>query len=439
LVGVFDGMNVVVHTAGIAREQLPDMTFERINVDGTAHVVAECRRAKRAHLIFISSLGADRGSSRYHASKRRAELLVREYRAPWTILRPGNVYGASGGEISLFLEFIRLLPVVPVVGNPDKQFQPVAAEDLAAVVLACLSRGDVVGRTLEIAGAEITSQRDLYERIARLVRRRPPLFRVPKSIALAGAQCMRMLQLEPPVWRDQLEMIEDGNVLLNRAQNTMRDMLGIEPTTLDDGLRRMAHDTPEQFPHEGAGRLVRRRFWVDIDGSRLDCASLMALVRRDFARLMPESMIEVGTEEVSEDRLIRGATISIALPARGHVQVRVEEVTKYSVTCVTLGGHPLSGVVRFLSEQRGECIRFEVQTIDKPRNSFDRIVMAALGTHLKRITWVSLLRNVSVSACGSAQNAFGTDQEPLDELKAARVQRWMHELVARRMQSENNV
>src|SRR5690606_12742182 len=90
LKGCFEDIDVVVHAAGIAREKRPMQTFTRVNVEGTRHVILGCQREGTPHLIYLSSLGADRGASDYHRSKRHAELLVREYTGPWTILRPGN-------------------------------------------------------------------------------------------------------------------------------------------------------------------------------------------------------------------------------------------------------------------------------------------------------------------------------------------------------------
>jgi NADH dehydrogenase len=433
--GAFDDADVVVHAAGIAREVRPHGTFRRVNVEGTRHVMWECALAEYPHLVMVSSLGADRGRSRYHASKRHAERLVHTYAGPWTIVRPGNVYGAEGGELALFLELMRLLPIVPVVGDPDTRFQPVASADLAQAIVECACRDDMHSQTLEIAGVDTTSQRDLHDRISRLIDKRPILLPLPRTLALAGSFALQRLGFDPPVWRDQLQMVEDGNVLSDASTNALRDVLGIEPRSLQRGLREIAHDTPEQFPDDGNGTVMRRRFWVDIADSELTPAQLIVLLRREFAVLMPQSLVDVGTEEVSETELSAGAMISLALPVRGHVQVRVEEVTRYSVTCVTLDGHPLAGVVRFLAETRGDVVRFEVQTIDRPRNALDRIVMALLGTHLKRVTWLTLLRNVAERSGGRLADGPRVQAEPLDNEKQERVQRWVHELVARRLEN----
>jgi len=220
--------------------------------------------------------------------------------------------------------------------------------------------------------------------------------------------------------------------LLDQKRSAMRDVFGVEPLPLDEGLRRLSRATPEQMPGDGRGRLVRRRWWVDIAGSPHTPESLLNLVRREFTTLMPRSLVDVGTEATSDEKLVMGALISLALPLRGHVQVRVEEVTPHSVACVTLRGHPLSGVVRLLCEPRGERIRFEVQTLDHPHDTFDRVLMLLFGVHMKRLTWHSLVRAVAERSGGEAPDGVQHDTESLDPYKGAHVQRWVRGLVRRR-------
>ena len=60
--GVAEGCEAVLHIAGIAEENLPESTFERINVDGTRHILLEAERAGVQRFVYVSSLGADRGA-----------------------------------------------------------------------------------------------------------------------------------------------------------------------------------------------------------------------------------------------------------------------------------------------------------------------------------------------------------------------------------------
>ena len=217
---------------------------------------------------------------------------------------------------------------------------------------------DLAGKVLELAGSETTSQRELFERFRSLSSRTPSLVVLPGALVSAGARMLEALHFTPPITEDQVTMYEEGNVLLGGGRNELREVLHIEPLPLRDGLALMAYATPEQLPASGTGTLVRRRFWAEIEGATMTPEETIALVQRDFQNLVPEGAASVGNEELSSKVLAPGATITLTLPLRGNVQIRVEEVTPRTITCVTLLGHPLAGVVRFLGEIRGSRLRF---------------------------------------------------------------------------------
>ncbi|HKN68144.1 MAG TPA: NAD(P)H-binding protein, partial [Gemmatimonadaceae bacterium] len=77
--GAADGCDVVVHLVAIVDEAPPEATFERVNVGGTRNVVAEAERAGVRKIVYVSSLGCERGESPYHRSKLAGEEIVRSF------------------------------------------------------------------------------------------------------------------------------------------------------------------------------------------------------------------------------------------------------------------------------------------------------------------------------------------------------------------------
>src|SRR6188768_619618 len=67
--GSANGCDVVLHIAGIVEEQPPNVTFQRVNIDGSRYVTMEAERAGVRKLVYVSSLGAERGQSEYHRAK----------------------------------------------------------------------------------------------------------------------------------------------------------------------------------------------------------------------------------------------------------------------------------------------------------------------------------------------------------------------------------
>ncbi|MDB4916540.1 MAG: hypothetical protein JWM95_4184 [Gemmatimonadetes bacterium] len=159
LTGAADGCDAMLHVVGIVEEEPPHVTFQKVNVQGTANALAEAQRAGVDRFVYVSSLGAPGGKSEYHQSKRRAEALVREFPGNWTICRPGNVYGPGDEQISVLLRIVRgASPLVPTIGDGEQRFQPLWWEDASAALASVVERHDLGGRELDLAGAEVTSR-----------------------------------------------------------------------------------------------------------------------------------------------------------------------------------------------------------------------------------------------------------------------------------------
>ncbi len=430
--GVAEGCEAVLHVAGIVRESAPEATFEKVNVDGTRLMLEEAARAGVRRFVYVSSLGAERGASDYHTSKRRAETVVRESELAWTIVRPGNVYGPGDEVVSLLLTMLRTLPAIPVIDDGDQPFQPIWAPDLAKALATVLERPDLVHRELDVAGEEVTTTNELLDRFERITDTSRPRVPVPSWLASTSARLASAFGVSTPVNTDQITMLIEGNIIPADRPNALTDVLHVEPTPLDEALRLLADAQPEKLPSEGVGRLFRRRYWADIEGSRYDVEQLSAMFRNRFNELTPDGTMELGTEPGTPTRITEGATLTMDLPLRGTVQVRVEEVTPRAITFVTLEGHPLAGAIRFLFERRGDAVRFEVQTYDRAGSTVDRLAMSTFGRVLKGATWVKLVEAVIEESGGTAPDGVETDSEALEDAQAKEIERWVEDLVMTR-------
>ena len=439
LTGAAAGCDVVLHLVAVVRESPPDATFDRVNVEGTRNVVAEAERAGARRLVYVSSLGADRGKSEYHRTKFEGERHVRGFSREWVILRPGNVYGPGDEVVSLLLKMMRTLPAVPVIDGGDHEFQPIWVGDLAQVIVQAVEREDLSHRVLDLAGPDRTSMNDLIDRFGEITDRKVLRVPTPGFLASWGAQVGEMLGFDLPVTPGQIQMLEEGNLIERREDNALVSVFHVTPTSLDDGLRRLADSLPEQMPDEGTGGLQRRRVWADIVGSRFTAEELFERFRRRFAEITPWHL-EVGVEPGTPTEPREGETLTMRLPVRGNIQVRIEEMTPRRLTLVTLQGHPLAGAVRFRCEPRGrdggECLRFEVQVHDRPANIADWAVMATVGGPLQRRTWIQIVEDVVRESGGTAPDGVHHESEKLEGEEAQQIERWLREMVVERKRVE---
>ena len=427
--GAMEGCGAVIHLAGIVSERGARSTFEEVNVEGTRQAVEAAAAAGVKRFVYVSSLGADRGESPYHRSKRRAEEVTRGFAGEWVVLRPGNVYGLGDEVISLLLKMVRVLPAVPAIDGGRHPFQPLWVEDLAAALAQSVDRADLAGRSLDLAGPDLTSMNDLTERFHGITGRSPLRVPVPGFLTVFGARAAGLLGLHIPLDAGQIQMLEEGNLIRDPADNALTHVFGVAPTSLDEGLRRLADTLPEQLPQGGVGSMVRRHVWADIVGSKLTPEALFERFRRRFGEITPWP-VEVGAEPGTPVDPRLGGTLTMHLPLRGNVQVRVEELDPLCLTLVTVEGHPLGGVIRFrLEPVDGSTQRFHVEVHDRAWNVADWLVMATVGGAVQIATWRRTVDQLVVESGAEAPDGVHDESDVLHGDEAKRIEAWARALV----------
>lgn len=430
--GAMEGCQAVLHVAGIVDEAPPHATFENINVQGTRRLVDEAARAGVRRFVYVSSLGADRGESDYHRSKRAGEEQVARFPGSWLVLRPGNVYGPGDEVVSLLLKAVRTLPAIPVVGWGEHRFQPVAADDLGQALARAVERDEPSREILALAGDEVVTVNDVLDRLEEITGRDPLRVPLPEAVVSAGADAAHALGLHLPVNKEQITMLLEENIIQPGRPNALKTVFGVTPRPLAQGLAELADALPEKLPSEGVGRLHLRRYWADIAGSRLGADDLFEAFRHEFADLVPHALLEVGAEPGTPVELEPGATLTLRVPLRGNIQVRVEAVQHRTITSMTVQGHHLAGVIQYRVRPRGALVRFEVRSYSRPARLLDQLGMAALGTLLQTRTWRSTVDAVVERSGGTAPDGVETLARDMSAREAARVERWAEAMVAAR-------
>jgi len=302
-------------------------------------------------------------------------------------------------------------------------------EDLAEALAVAVERNDIRCTSLEIAGPDLTSQNDLTDRMRKLTNRSAPQAPLPEMFASWGLKALDAIGVSIPFNEEQLRMLREGNFIESGKPNALTEMFGVTPTRLDDGLRRLVNEQPEQLPSEGVGALMRKRFWVDTRGGRYDADGLFAYVREHLPELMSSSIIQAKAEPLASTRIEEGETLTLEIPFRGHIQVRVGEVADRRITLLTVAGHPIAGAVRFLVEPVQDAVRFEVEVYDRPASVFDQIMLRTIGERLQRAAWVTLAQNVA-RAAGDESAEVQTSQEELSDAELRVVNEWTSTLSA---------
>ena len=148
------GIGAVVNCAGVLRET-DTQTFAAVHAAAPIALFRACVQAGVGKVVQVSALGeAEDGA--FIASKHRADAALATLDLDWTVLRPGLVYSASGcyGGTAL----LRALAVLPgaffLPRGGEQRLRPIAAEDVAAAVVAALVRPEAARQMIELTGPQ---------------------------------------------------------------------------------------------------------------------------------------------------------------------------------------------------------------------------------------------------------------------------------------------
>jgi len=233
-----EGSAAIIHLVGIIREhRATGVTFDRLHTQATANMLGVAREAGVKRYIQMSAVGTRSGAvSRYHRTKWQAEEVVRASALDWTIIRPSLIYGPGDEFVSVLARMMRRLPAMPVLGDGQYRVQPVAVEHVAEGFARALQLSASVAQTYEVGGPEAYRFVDLLDQIGlALGLQRVRKIHAPLGVVKVMTRAFGWLPFYP-VTKDQLIMLEEGNVT---DPTRFYADFNMTPELLALGLRRM--------------------------------------------------------------------------------------------------------------------------------------------------------------------------------------------------------
>jgi NADH dehydrogenase len=217
--------DAVINLVAVIKEK-GDLTFERMNYQGTVNVVDAMRQTGAGRLIQMSALGAGNlPDYPYHYTKWKAENYVKDSQLSWTIFRPSIIFGPGKHPqfVSQLADVVKMAPVVPVVGDGLSRFQPIHLDDVAA----CYERAvrdpvATAGQIYELGGPEVLTYEEILDECARTLGKKKPKLHVPVALMKPAAALMGAVPfIEAPVTTEQLKMLKLDNTTQRNAVATL--------------------------------------------------------------------------------------------------------------------------------------------------------------------------------------------------------------------------
>lgn len=243
------GARTVIHLAALVTDWATYAAHEAVTLGGTRHVFAAAEK-NGARVVLASSVAvyADRigagpcreedphgmPQSPYGWAKQQQERIARAYcgRVPWSVVRPGAVYGpGSGPWLHDVLDQLRLRWLPTLIDGGAGNAGLVHVENVVDLLLLCAWRPEAVGEIFNAADELPVSWAQYFGDLARLAKLPPP-HSLPAWLAGPSADAMafvwRLLRVKrrPPVTREALVYVARDNQFSGRKAARV---LGYEP------------------------------------------------------------------------------------------------------------------------------------------------------------------------------------------------------------------
>ncbi len=231
--GALDGANVAyyfVHSLG-ARN------FERQDREAARNVSREAARAGVRQIVYLGGLGGDDPDASAHLRSRRetGEHLAADG-VPVTTLRAAMVVGKGSAAFETILGLVKKLPVMITPSWVSTPTQPIALEDIARYLAGVACNDAAIGEAFDVGGPEVMTYRQMIERIAALLGRKPRIVEVP---VLTPALSALWLELVTPVNASVARPLVEGlrSPTIAREER-LRKLLPFELTSFEAAVRR---------------------------------------------------------------------------------------------------------------------------------------------------------------------------------------------------------
>jgi uncharacterized protein YbjT (DUF2867 family) len=216
------GCDAVIHLVGIIMQRpSKGITFERMHIQGTRHVVDAAKRNGVKRYVHMSALGTRRDAvSDYHRTKFRAEEYVRASALDWTIFRPSFIHGPRGEFMQMEAKWARRKAppflFMPYFGagafgrGGAGDLQPVYVDDVARAFVDALEKPNTIGEIYPLGGPDVVTWPRMHHIVSEaIVGKKRWAVAIPAWYAKAIARVVPAPIL--PFNRDQVIMSQEEN------------------------------------------------------------------------------------------------------------------------------------------------------------------------------------------------------------------------------------
>lgn len=265
-----------------------------------------CQTHGVRHIVYLGGLlPAGSGRSAHLASREEVEGGLAAHGATVTTLRAGLVVGPGGSSFEMVTALARRLPLMVCPSWTRTLTQPVALDDVVALITAVVRHPEVWGQAWDIGGPDVLTYQDILVRTGALLGRRirvlPAPFVSPRlSVLWVCAVTGAPRALVAPL----VQSLTHPMVCRDRA---LQERLGIPGRSFAEALARAVVRAPRLPPARERRAPAQRKPSVVRSVQRLPVppGRDAAWMAEEYMRWLPRAMAPLLAVEVRDGRVVQ--------------------------------------------------------------------------------------------------------------------------------------
>ena len=257
------------------------------------------------HLIYLSGLMPDTEHLSPHLRSRlEVEHVLAAHQVPLTTLRAGLVIGPQGSSYQILSKLVHRLPVMVMPSWGRRLTQPVALQDVIALLRFAYEHPDLAGHAYDIGCPSVMSYREMLERLGDILGKHTRILSLPLQLPQISLLWVSLVTGTSPTLVNPLlaslkyDMVaRDGLTLQKKAQLT--------PVPFEDAVR--AAEKPATTPASSGKKsyVAAARTVLSVQRFHLPKDCTAEWVADEYARWLPKALWPFIRVKVDDGRIFR--------------------------------------------------------------------------------------------------------------------------------------
>ena len=211
-------------------------------------------------VIYLSGLTHTKDLSPHFQSRYKVEEILRNSGIPCTIIQASIIIGAGSASFEIIRDLVEKLPVMIAPKWLRTRSQPVSIKDVVFYLDALKLRNEFYGRSLEAAGPDVVSYKEMLKAYARVRKLRRWIFVVPVMTPRLSSYWLYFVTSTD--YALAVNLVDSMKIESVSKTNRLSRILEHKPQTLNQALKSALHVKQGELPAYAIYRDFRQKSFL---------------------------------------------------------------------------------------------------------------------------------------------------------------------------------